>query len=150
MGIGVKRIDHVALVVRDLATTIERFREVLGAEYFFTKETKGAGYKVAYLMVGESSITAIEPTDPEGPHAAFLRDHGEGVHHIALDVEDLAQAVETLETKGIAVEGKKQGEVRKEALVPAGQLGGTMLELIEWAPRYQVPPATRWPLLQRS
>ena len=133
---GVKRIDHVAIVVRDLerrcASIAIRWAWRRRAFIDFPRE----GVKIAFLPLGGpggSEIELLEPTDPAGGVARFLEKRGEGLHHLCLEVEDIDEALAELTAAGAAVldaTPRPTAEGRGIFLHPKGT-GGVLLELVQ-------------------
>lgn len=96
-----KKIDHLGIAVEDLQAAVRLFQDVLGLEFAGEETVAEQRVKTAFFPVGESSLELLEPTDPDSPIAKFLAKRGPGIHHIALGVEDVAQAIEELKAKGV-------------------------------------------------
>ena len=133
---GVKRIDHVAIVVRDLDTALRFYRDMLGIAPSRVIDFPQEGVKIAFLPMGGpsgSEIELLEPTDPAGGVARFLEKRGEGLHHICLEVEDIDEALAELTSAGAAVldtTPRPTAEGRGIFLHPKGT-GGVLLELVQ-------------------
>ena len=89
----IKKINHIGIVVRDLDSAVETYRKGLGLEYLHTEENKDFCCKIAFLQCGEVLVELIEPTG-ESPSMKFLREHGEGIHHLCYEVDDIQKALE--------------------------------------------------------
>jgi methylmalonyl-CoA/ethylmalonyl-CoA epimerase len=98
--IKIKRVEHVGLAVND-SSTAASFYELLGLKVHCTEEVVDAGLKVAMLPVGESELELLEPLRPDSTVAKFLAKRGEGIHHLALCVEDIDAAVKELIGAGV-------------------------------------------------
>ncbi len=96
-----KLISHVGIAVKSLDASIPFYRDVLGMEFEGTEVVAEQKVKVAFLVVGESRIELLEPTSDDSPVAKFLEKNGEGTHHIAYQVDDLAAALADLKAKGV-------------------------------------------------
>jgi methylmalonyl-CoA epimerase len=135
---GVKRIDHVAIVVRDLEASLRFYRDTLGVAPSRVVEFPREGVKIAFLPLGGpqgSEIELLEPTDPAGGVARFLEKRGEGLHHLCLEVEDIEAALAELTAAGAAVldaSPRPTAEGRGVFLHPKGT-GGVLLELVQRA-----------------
>ena len=135
---GVKRIDHVAIVVRDLETALRFYRDTLGVAPSRVIDFPREGVKIAFLPMGGpdgSEIELLEPTDPAGSVARFLEKRGEGLHHLCLEVEDIDEALAELTAAGAAVldtTPRPTAEGRGIFLHPKGT-GGVLLELVQRA-----------------
>ncbi len=135
---GVKRIDHVAIVVRDLEAALRFYRDTLGVAPSRILDFPREGVKIAFLPLGGpegSEIELLEPTDPSGGVARFLEKRGEGLHHLCLEVEDIDAALVELTAAGAAVldtSPRPTAEGRGIFLHPKGT-GGVLLELVQRA-----------------
>jgi methylmalonyl-CoA epimerase len=133
---GVKRIDHVAIVVRELEATLRFYRDTLGVAPSRILDFPREGVKIAFLPLGGpggSEIELLEPTDPAGSVARFLEKRGEGLHHLCLEVEDIDEALAELTAAGAAVldtAPRPTAEGRGIFLHPKGT-GGVLLELVQ-------------------
>ncbi len=135
---GVKRIDHVALVVRDLDTTLRFYRDILGIAPSHMLDFPQEGVRIAFLPLGGangSEIELLEPVNPEGSVARFLEQRGGGLHHICLEVPDIDRALEELRAAGAQVldeTPRRTAEGRGIFLHPKGT-GGVLLEFVQRA-----------------
>jgi methylmalonyl-CoA epimerase len=133
---GVKRIDHVAIVVRDLEAALRFYRDTLGLAPSTVLDFPREGVKIAFLPMGGpggSEIELLEPTDPAGSVARFLEKRGEGLHHICLEVPDIDRALTELRAQGAAVldeAPRPTAEGRGIFLHPKGT-SGVLLELVQ-------------------
>jgi methylmalonyl-CoA/ethylmalonyl-CoA epimerase len=135
---GVKRIDHVAIVVRDLEAALRFYRDTLGVAPSRILDFPREGVKIAFLPLGGrggSEIELLEPTDPAGGVARFLGKRGEGLHHLCLEVDDIDTALAELTAAGAAVldlAPRLTAEGHGIFLHPKGT-GGVLLELVQRA-----------------
>lgn len=133
---GVKRIDHVAIVVRDLASALTFYRDMLGIVPSRVLEFPQEGVRIAFLPLGGSGgseIELLEPSNPEGSVARFLEQRGGGLHHICLEVPDIDRALDDLRAAGARVldeSPRPTAEGRGIFLHPKGT-GGVLLELVQ-------------------
>lgn len=129
----VKKIDHIAVCVRDIDEATARFQAVLGLspasrEYVASQKTEAA-----LLPVGETSIELISPKGNEGLER-FLEKRGPGLHHIAVEVEGIESALALLKSLGIPLidEVPRRGaRGHKVAFVHPKATGGVLVELVE-------------------
>jgi methylmalonyl-CoA/ethylmalonyl-CoA epimerase len=96
-----KKINHIGIAVNSIAASLPFYRDALGMVFEGDETVAEQKVKVAFLAVGESRIELLEPTDEDSPVAKFLIKNGEGVHHIAYEVADLAIALADLEREGV-------------------------------------------------
>jgi len=94
-----KKIDHIGIAVRDLEAARRSYEESLGIKAGH-EETLGE-MKIAFVPVGEVNLELIQSTTEDGVIAKFIARHGEGIHHIAYEVEDVAAALKELKRQGI-------------------------------------------------
>ena len=132
-----KRIDHIAIIVRDLEQALVFYRDTLGLTPREIKEVPSEQVRIAFLPPGDdaggSEIELIEPTTPDSSLARFLEKRGEGLHHICLEVEDIDVALQEMQEKGAPALDKQPrvaAEGRAIFLHPKGT-NGVLLELIE-------------------
>ncbi len=96
-----KKINHIGIAVKSLEASIPFYRDMMGMEFEGTEEVAEQKVKVAFLVVGESRIELLEPTSEDSPVAKFLEKNGEGVHHMAYQVENLEATLADLKAKGV-------------------------------------------------
>ncbi len=126
-------IDHLGIAVRSLAQA-RKFYEQLGLNVESEEIVAHEKVKVAMIPAGESRIELLEPTSPDSVIAKFLEKRGEGLHHVALRVPDLAQAVKTLQAAGarfISEEIKTGAGGHRYVFVHPSSAGGVLLELVQ-------------------
>ena len=129
----VKRILHVGIATRSIAVTSEFYRN-LGLRVDCTEVRREDGVRVAVLSAGDSAIELLEPIDEASPVRRFLDRRGEGIHHIALEVDDLEGEMRKLRAKGVRLvdESPRRGAGgRMIAFVHPESAGGVLVELCE-------------------
>ncbi len=130
------RIDHVAIIVRNIEQALAFYRDILGITPRAIKEIPTEQVRIAFLPMGGpggSEIELIEPTNPDSSLARFLEKRGEGLHHICLEVDDIDAALVDMQAKGAPVLDKQPrlaAEGRAVFLHPRGT-NGVLLELVE-------------------
>ena len=135
---GVRRIDHVAIVVRDLDASLGFYRDMLGITPSKVIDFPQEGVRIAFLPMGGpggSEIELLEPTGGETGVARFLEKRGEGLHHICLEVEDVERALAELRADGVPVldaSPRPTAEGRGIFVHPKGT-SGVLLELVQRA-----------------
>ncbi len=131
--IKVKRIEHVGVAVKSCSDAAS-FYSVLGLEAAHTEDLPDGGLRVAMLPVGGSSIELLEPTTPDATVAKFLEKRGEGIHHLAVCVENIDGAVQELLAAGVRMIDKAPrpgaGGTRVAFVHPAAA-HGVLIELVE-------------------
>jgi methylmalonyl-CoA/ethylmalonyl-CoA epimerase len=130
-------IDHLGVAVKSLAEA-RKFYEKLGLQVMPEETVEAEKVRLAMVPVGESRIELLEPTSPESTIARFLDKRGEGLHHVALHVNDLAGTVERLKAAGtrlISDDIKIGAGGHLYIFVHPSSSGGVLLELVEDAPQ---------------
>jgi methylmalonyl-CoA/ethylmalonyl-CoA epimerase len=85
----VKKIEHIGIAVKNLEQAIQTFEKLLGTKCYKIEEVEDQKVKTAFLKVGETKIELLEATSQDSPIAKFLEKRGEGIHHIAFEVQNL-------------------------------------------------------------
>ena len=138
----VKRIDHIAVVVKDLDKALEFWTDALGLDLSHIEEVPSEHSIVAFLPAKESEVELVQPTDDESGVARYLERRGPGIHHICFEVYDIQATMEHLKAKGvrlinpepiIGTGGKKIAFIHPEStngvLVELYELSGNELEI---------------------
>ncbi|HWL87347.1 MAG TPA: methylmalonyl-CoA epimerase [Polyangiaceae bacterium] len=141
MSFVVKKIDHVAVCVEDIDQAAEKYRTVLGLvprerELVASQKTEACLLHVGEGAVGEGGSVAVELISPRGNEglARFLEKRGPGLHHIAVEVEGIEQALAFLKGLGVPLidETPRRGaRGHKVAFVHPKATGGVLVELVE-------------------
>ena len=98
-----KKIHHVGIVVRSIATAYAFYRDTLSLPVHKEDIIQDQGVKAALLTIGASEIELLEPITPGTGVARFLEHRGEGLHHICFETDDVYRELEAAKTRGIAV-----------------------------------------------
>jgi methylmalonyl-CoA epimerase len=131
-----KRIDHVAIIVRNIESALDFYRDTLGIVPGEIQEVPTEQVRIAFLPLGGpsgSEIELIEPTTPDSSLSKFLEKRGEGLHHICLEVDDIDAALAEMQDKGAAVldqQPRVAAEGRAIFIHPRAA-NGVLLELIQ-------------------
>jgi len=94
-----KKISHVAIAVRNIEQAIETFSKLSEIKDYHIETVEEQKVRVATFKIGESRIELTEPTSPDSPVAKFIEKRGEGIHHIAFEVEDIEDEIEKAKQK---------------------------------------------------
>ncbi|MCK5076636.1 MAG: methylmalonyl-CoA epimerase, partial [Calditrichia bacterium] len=127
-----EKIDHIGVATRDLAKTIAMYKDVFELTPVFEEEVTEQKVKVAGFKVGESTIEFLEPTSGNSPIAKFLENKGEGLHHMAIKVNNVEEMLAKLKEKDVRLidETPRIGaEGKLIAFVHPKSMNGILLEL---------------------
>jgi len=130
------QIDHLGIAVKSLSEA-RKFYERLGLKPMPEETVESEKVKLSMVPVGESRIELLEPTSEDSAIAKFLAKRGEGLHHVALHVDDLSATVERLKASGtrlVSDEIKVGAGGHLYVFVHPSSSGGVLLELVEDAP----------------
>src|SRR5437764_14965047 len=131
-----RRIDHVAIIVRNIEQALVFYRDTLGITPSEIKEVPTEQVRIAFLPMGGpggSEIELIEPTTPNSSLTRFLEKRGEGLHHICLEVADIDAALAEMQEKGVPVLDKQPrvAAAGRAIFIHPKAAHGVLLELIE-------------------
>ena len=128
------KINHVGIAVNSIDKAVKLYADVLGLKVKDIEVVADQKVKTAIIPVGESKIELIESTDPEGTIAKHIEKRGEGLHHLALEVSNIEDALETLLNKGVALvdeQPRKGVENTRIAFLHPKETNRVLLELVE-------------------
>jgi methylmalonyl-CoA epimerase len=99
----IKKVDHIGILVKDMETSLKKYTSYLGLELKEVEEVEveNATNRLAFLPVGETNVELIHTTARSGFPADFLEQHGEGIHHIAFEVDDIDRIFDELRSRGV-------------------------------------------------
>jgi len=127
------KIDHIGIAVRNIEQSIKSY-EKLGLKCEGVEEVKEEEVKAAMFSIGESRIELLQSTSENGVIARFIRNRGEGIHHLAFEVEDIGLVLRELAGKGVElVDEQPRSGVHntKIAFIHPKNMGGVLIELVE-------------------
>ena len=132
--VKMRKIEHIGIAVHDLENSNELFSKLFGQAAYKTEEVASEGVKTSFFMCGPNKIELLEATNENSPIAKFLEKKGEGIHHIAFDVEDIYAEIERLKVEGFTVlnETPKKGADNKlVAFLHPKTTNGVLIELCQ-------------------
>lgn len=129
-----RKIEHIGIAVKNLETSNLLFEKLFGNPPYKEEEVASEGVKTSFFMNGPNKIELLEATNKDSPIAKFIEKKGEGIHHIAFDVENIISEIERLKNEGFTVlnEIPKKGADNKLVtfLHPKGT-NGVLIELCQ-------------------
>jgi methylmalonyl-CoA/ethylmalonyl-CoA epimerase len=128
-----KRLDHVAVVVRDTATALRHFSGSLGLEVVSSETLSKPRVRLTYLDLGNTLLQLVEPLDDRSAVAVELAERGEGLHHLCFAVESVGEAATALANSD-RPPTLGSGRGRASAFVEGSPLHGVRLECTEFRP----------------
>ena len=128
------RVDHLAIAVPDLDAALAFYRDALDLVCDRVEEVEREGVRVAFLPVGESEIELLQPIRPDTGIVKWMNRHGPGMHHVCLEVGDIAAALERIRMHGgelINPEPVSKPDGTRYAFVHPKSTGGVLIELYQ-------------------
>ncbi|WP_396163909.1 methylmalonyl-CoA epimerase [Flavobacterium sp.] len=129
-----RKIEHIGIAVNSLEVSNVLFEKLFGTPPYKQEEVESEGVKTSFFMNGPNKIELLEATNSNSPIAKFLEKKGEGIHHIAFDVQDILAEIDRLKNEGFVVlnETPKKGADNKLVafLHPKGT-NGVLIELCQ-------------------
>jgi len=130
----ISRIDHIGVAVRSLEERLTLYRDVLGLAGIHVEDVPTENARVGFVPLGNSEIELLESTSPDGVLSRFIDKRGEGIHHIALEVQDCQAVLDKLRAAGLRTldETPRPGaRGTRVAFVHPSATGGVLIELVE-------------------
>ncbi len=130
----IRGIDHIAIAVADLDAAVSLFATVFGMKAVHREEIPGYGVRVATLATGGTAIELVQGITPDSPITKFVTERGPGMHHVALEVADIDEALALLREQGVPLIDQvarpgKQGS--RVAFIHPKATGRVLCELVE-------------------
>ncbi len=128
------KIEHIGIAVRDLQESNKLFAKLLGTPSYKIEKVESEGVSTSFFKIGDVKIELLEATREDSPIAKFIEKRGEGIHHIAYDVDDIKDEVDRLKVEGFNVinDVPKQGaDNKKVVFLHPKSTNGILVELCE-------------------
>ncbi|MEY3435848.1 MAG: hypothetical protein RL335_304 [Bacteroidota bacterium] len=129
-----QKIEHIGIAVKSLEAAIPLYEILLGTACYKKEEVAAEKVTTAFLQVGETKIELLESTDPDGVIARFIEKKGEGIHHIAFEVENIVKEMSRLKSEGFTLlmdEPKKGADNKLICFVHPKSANGVLVELCQ-------------------
>ncbi len=128
-----KGVDHVVIAVKDLDAAVGRYETIYGTSVSERSEAPAAGMAMAFFRFGDSFIELVSATGDQGPIAKRLADSGEGVHLVAMKVDDIDKTLAELREKGIRLVGDPGAgnPVKGQVFIHPSVTGGVLTQLVQ-------------------
>ncbi len=128
------KIEHIGIAVRDLNASNRLFEKLLGVPHYKIEEVASEGVRTSFFRSGPNKIELLEALDKDSAIAKFLEKRGEGVHHIALAVDDITAEVKRLKSEGFVVlneEPKRGADNKWVVFLHPRSANGVLVELCQ-------------------
>ncbi len=128
----IRRLDHVAVVVRDTDEALAHFGTKLGLEVVHSEELETPRVRLTYLDAGNAFVQLVEPLEPDGELGRWMAAHGEGLHHVCFGVDDPLAAAAAFAADGAPAPVQGSGRGRISSFVPGPAPHGVRIECTEF------------------
>lgn len=98
-----RKVEHIGIAVKDLAVSIPLFEKLLNTACYKTEQVESEHVNTAFFQKGETKLELLESTVPDGVIAKFIEKKGEGLHHIAFEVQDIEAEMKRLQNEGFVL-----------------------------------------------
>lgn len=128
-----KGVDHVVIAVKDLDASIDKYEAIYGAQVSDRNEAPAAGMKMAFFRFGPSYVELVSALGEQGPIAKRLAEQGEGVHLIAMNVDNIEKTLEELRAKGVRLVGDPGpgNPVTGQVFIHPKETGGVLTQIVQ-------------------
>lgn len=131
------RIEHIGIAVKDLSEAEQTYGRLLGAPSYKREAVEREGVITSFFQVGPNKIELLESTTPDGPIAKAIEKRGEGIHHIAFEVQDIRAEMARLKGEGfqlLSEEPKRGADNKLVCFVHPKSATGVLVELTQEIP----------------
>jgi methylmalonyl-CoA/ethylmalonyl-CoA epimerase len=130
----IKKIEHIGIAVKDINSSNDLFKKLFGKEHYKMEVVESEGVSTSFFMLGETKIELLEAKTETSAIAKFIEKKGEGIHHIAYEVDDIYEEMKRLESEGFEVlnkEPKKGADNKLIFFLHPKSTNGVLVELCQ-------------------
>jgi methylmalonyl-CoA/ethylmalonyl-CoA epimerase len=128
------KIEHIGIAVKNLEFSNDLFAKIFGRPHYKTEVVPSEGVATSFFLAGENKIELLQATGPESPVAKFIDKRGEGIHHIAFEVEDIHSEMKRLQKEGfklLSPEPKQGADNKLVCFLHPKDTNGVLIELCQ-------------------
>ncbi|HEY8999765.1 MAG TPA: methylmalonyl-CoA epimerase [Mucilaginibacter sp.] len=132
-----RKIEHIGIAVKDIAGAGMIYEKLLNTTVYKVEAIASEGVRTAFLKSGPNKIELLEPSSVDSPIHKFIEKRGEGIHHIAFDVEDIAAEMERLKKEGFMLlndQPKEGADNKLVCFLHPKSANGVLIELCQVKP----------------
>ena len=129
-----KRIEHIGIAVKDLDNANVLFEKLFNQTHYKVEKVKSEGVSTSFFKLGETKIELLQATHPNSPIAKFIKKRGEGIHHIAIEVDNIYAEMNRLLSEGfelIHTEAKEGADNKKICFLHPKSTSGVLIEICQ-------------------
>jgi methylmalonyl-CoA/ethylmalonyl-CoA epimerase len=130
----IKKIEHIGIAVKNLDKSNELFAKLFGKSHYKTESVSSESVSTSFFMIGETKVELLEATDENSAISKFIEKKGEGIHHIAYEVDDIEKEMNRLKGEGFELihQAPKDGADNKRiCFLHPKSTNGVLVELCE-------------------
>jgi methylmalonyl-CoA/ethylmalonyl-CoA epimerase len=128
------KVEHIGIAVKNLSTSIPLFTKILNTSCYKVEEVESEKVRTAFFKNGETKVELLESIEPDGVIAKFIEKKGEGIHHIAFEVENIDKEMTRLQEEGFVVvneKAKKGADNKMVCFVHPKDTNGVLIEICQ-------------------
>lgn len=129
-----KKLEHIGIAVKNLAQSNLLFAKLLGVEHYKIEQVASEHVNTSFFKMGETKIELLEASHPDSAIAKFIEKKGEGIHHLAFEVEDILIEMQRMEKEGFTLlnkEPKKGADNKLICFLHPKTTNGVLIELCQ-------------------
>lgn len=130
----IKKIEHIGIAVKSLEQSNDLFKKLFGKEHYKIEKVESEGVNTSFFMLGETKIELVQATNETSAISKFIEKKGEGIHHIAYEVDNIEQEMERLKLEGfelIHTQPKDGADNKKICFLHPKSTNGVLVELCQ-------------------
>lgn len=128
------KVEHIGIAVKDMASSNALFARLFGREHYKIETVEREGVDTSFFQCGETKIELLQARHEDSPIAKFIAKRGEGIHHIAFEVEDIEAEIARLKGEGfefISEEPKSGADNKRICFLHPKSSNGVLVELCQ-------------------
>jgi methylmalonyl-CoA/ethylmalonyl-CoA epimerase len=129
-----ERLEHIGIAVKDIKAANTLFTTLLGRSAYKVEEVESEGVRTSFFEISGLKIELLEATRPDSPIAKFIEKRGEGIHHLAFEVDNIEQSLQDYRSKGFELinqQPKKGADNKQIAFLHPKSTNGVLVELCQ-------------------
>lgn len=129
-----RKLEHIGIAIKDLEAANALFSQLFGESHYKIEKVETEGVSTSFFKIGETKIELLEATDDNSPIHKFIQKRGEGVHHLAFEVDDIEAEIRRLDKAGFSIinkEPRKGADNKRVAFLHPKSTNGVLVELCQ-------------------
>ena len=130
----IRKIEHIGIAVKDMSNSNALFSKLFGKEHYKIEAVESEGVQTSFFMLGDTKIELVASSSDNSAIAKFIEKRGEGIHHIAYDVDDIEAEMARLKSEGfefINAAPKDGADNKKIVFLHPKSTNGVLVELCQ-------------------